>query len=406
MATYQPIVTGYKPEGALGALYAGENAAMARQQTESANLADLFDAYQKQAAVQQAQFNLGESKYKAPNERAVSDLAGATALGQNNPDYLSGIRSGQLGQAQSLTATGAKDTALMPSSIEAGKAKNASEVASSNFTEAAKHVDTIASLAKQSPLMAASYINQNITDPDKKVEYLRLLQEGKIPKLQQQFALQSQEHLRKVDELNIQGRTSRDVAGINAASFANTAEKNLQAAKLGIDKLDLQSAEGTAKAALEAYKASSDELGKMIDQFKPAEKQSPRYLTLLKQQTDLRSKMIETANLIGTLRTPKSAIPGAPAPVGEVTISREELLAGPKPTKPIAAPVTTATTPIPLSQQQNSFEPKDQQEYRTIQNALLRGYTPVGRGNSVFGSGEIMFEDRSGNRIWSSQLNH
>lgn len=316
MATYQPIVTGYKPEGALGGLYAGENAAMARQQTESANLADLFDAYQKQAAVQQAQFNLGESQYKAPNERAVSDLAGATAMGQNNPAYLAAIRGGQLGQAQSLTAAGSRDTALLPSSIEAGKAENISKVATAGFTEAAKQVETIAGLAQQSPLMAASYINQNITDPAKKGEYLRLLQTGQIPALQKQFALENQAHMAEMDKVRYQGDIELQKANISAASFANTAQKQLDAASLAASKLDLATAEAAAKSALDTFKASSDVVGKSLEQYRKEDKQTQAYRELLTEQAALRKKMVEASDMLLNLRKVGSpnAIPGAAVP--------------------------------------------------------------------------------------------
>lgn len=310
MATYQPIVTGYKPEGALGALYAGENAAMGRQQTESANLADLFDAYQKQAAIQKSQFDLGESQYAAPNVRAVSDLSGATARYMSDPTRVAQMGQGQLGQAQSLAATGAKDTALLPSAIVAGKAENVSKVATAGFTEASKQVDTIAGLAQQSPLMAASYINQNITDPQKKGEYLRLLQTGQIPKLQQQFALENQAHLAEMDKERYKGGIEIQKANISARSYANTAEKQLAAAQLAASKLDLQSAEAAAKASLDAYKAAGDEIGKMIDQFKPEQKQSQIYRDLQAQQVDLRNRMIETSKFITTLRQPTT--PGTP----------------------------------------------------------------------------------------------
>lgn len=329
MATYQPIVTGYKPEGALGALYAGENAAMARQQTESANLADLFDAYQKQAQIQQAQFNLGEAKYKAPNERAVSDLAGATALGQNTPEYLTAVRGGQLGQAQSLAATGSRDTALLPSSIEAGKAENNSKVASAGFTEAAKQVDIIAGLAKQSPLMAASYISENIIAPDKRGEYLRLLRAGQIPALQKQFALENQAHIAEMDKERYKGGIELQKANISAAGYKYTADKNYDAAVAAANKLDLQSAEAAAKAANDAYKSSYTELKAQLDQFLPKDKQSPNYIALEQQVNGLRSKMVETADFIRTLRnkpkeplaTGKNVGQVSPAPATQPTVT-------------------------------------------------------------------------------------
>ena len=294
MATYQSIITGYKPEGALGGLYAGENAAMARQQTESANLADLFDAYQKQAAVQQAQFNLGESQYKAGSERAVSDLAKATAIGQNNPAYLAAIRGGQLGQAQSLTAAGSRDTALLPSSIEAGKAKNMGEVASAGFTEAAKQVDTIAGLAQQSPLMAASYINQNITNPEKRGEYLRLLQAGQIPALQQQFALQSQAHMAEMDKVNTEIAGRSNAAAITAQSYNYAADKNAETALLQQDKLKLDFLQSQAQRSADLAKQLQSNLTSNNAWLTPKGRETPQYKAALKAADDAQRDATES----------------------------------------------------------------------------------------------------------------
>lgn len=304
MATYQPIATGYKPEGALGALYAGENAAMARQQNQMANLADMFDQQQKELTYRRGEFDLGESQAMAPNVRATSNLAGAQATSMSTPEAIKAYSEGQLGGYQTTAAKGALDTALLPGAIATGKQ--------------GAHVTALlgvsAALKSGGKGAATNWVLNNYTDPDQRKALLNEVQGGTVDSALQQYALGSPTHIAAKDLDTAKYASAREIANINAASFANTADKQLRAAQLAADKLDLQSAEGAAKAALEAYKASGDELGKMIDQFKPTEKQSPRYLELLKQQGELRARMIETSNFIGSLRTPKPVTPGAPVP--------------------------------------------------------------------------------------------
>lgn len=52
-----------------------------------------------------------------------------------------------------------------------------------------------------------------------------------------------------------------------------------------------------------------------------------------------------------------------------------------------------------------SLQPKSPAEFRVLNSALQRGLVPVGRGNSAFGEGELLFEDKQGTRMWASQLN-
>jgi len=56
--------------------------------------------------------------------------------------------------------------------------------------------------------------------------------------------------------------------------------------------------------------------------------------------------------------------------------------------------------PVP----ETNLQPTSPAEFRVVNQALQRGLTPVGRGNSVSGAGELLFVDRQGNRVWASQI--
>jgi len=72
--------------------------------------------------------------------------------------------------------------------------------------------------------------------------------------------------------------------------------------------------------------------------------------------------------------------------------------------KTVNKPTQASGTSDRASPQQDPLQPTSQAEYRVLQTALQQGLTPVGRGNSVFGTGELLFADRQGNKLWASQL--
>lgn len=79
--------------------------------------------------------------------------------------------------------------------------------------------------------------------------------------------------------------------------------------------------------------------------------------------------------------------------------------------KPAATPQTSmqevaSNKPKAAQTQQKADElqPKTQDEFRATQKALSLGLYPAGRGNSAFGNGELLFQDKSGKTVWASQL--
>lgn len=76
------------------------------------------------------------------------------------------------------------------------------------------------------------------------------------------------------------------------------------------------------------------------------------------------------------------------------------------PTTPSApAPTAPVTAPAPRAGlSPAATEPRTRDEFQLSARARAQGLYPVGRGNAVFGDGELLFEDNSGRRVWASQI--
>lgn len=67
--------------------------------------------------------------------------------------------------------------------------------------------------------------------------------------------------------------------------------------------------------------------------------------------------------------------------------------------KPASKPVAAAEKSTAL------VEPQGRDEFKLTQKALALGFEPVGRGNSMFGQGELLFKNlKTGETKWASQL--
>lgn len=104
------IDTGYKPEGALGALYQGENAGMQEQNNQLSLIKD-FLANRREQQMQ-------------PLDIAIRGKEAAQANALNTPELLQRFAAGQGGVWDSQTAKGKEDTALVDSNIDTKKAAN------------------------------------------------------------------------------------------------------------------------------------------------------------------------------------------------------------------------------------------------------------------------------------------
>lgn len=299
MATYGQYDTAYKPSGALGAVYSGQNAANLEQQNQLATIADIFDQRQKDLTYRSGEFKLGEEQYAAPNVRATSDLAGATARSQNTPQFLASQNAGLQGQWASQAAKGAVDTALQPSAITAGIASNESGASESRYKQLATTLSTLDSIATgQGNIAAVQYVMQNFKDPQQRDTYLGLIRDGQLPTLVEHMALNAPIQIQKREELTIQGKTQRDVAAINARSYEYTADKNYNAAVIAAGKGELAIAIAAAKQSHDTFKAALDEAQASLDAFRKEDQQSQKYKDLVAQKTTLRQKMIDASDLL------------------------------------------------------------------------------------------------------------
>jgi hypothetical protein len=205
--------------------------------------------------------------------------------------------------------------------------------------------------------MAASYINQNIANPEKRGEYLRLLQTGQIPKLQKQFALQSQAHMAEMDKVNAEIRGRANAAGITAKSYNYAADKNAETALLQQDKLKLDFLQSQAQRSADLAKQLQANMTANPMWITKEGKNSPEYKAAAKAAADAQKDATESLTQLREFaqqpRTGKKpTAPGTPAPAtpGRVVVTEEELMG--KPALQVSAPQAVsqaASAPPPAS---------------------------------------------------------
>jgi hypothetical protein len=103
-----PIQTGWQPDGALGAMYHGMNAANAEDENEE-NLARLFLANQREQ--QMLPLDVQGKQYDLTGKQYESQLAQAK---MNDPGYINSLLTGTMGQMQSQEAAGSLAKGLLP----------------------------------------------------------------------------------------------------------------------------------------------------------------------------------------------------------------------------------------------------------------------------------------------------
>ena len=123
----QQIQTGYVPDGALGAMYAGWNAANAEDENTQ-NLAKLFLANQREQQMLPLDVQIRQGQV-AP-QQYESQLAQAK---MTDPDYIKSVLSGYKGQMNSQIAAGDKAKALLPFAVAAEKAQLENDKAKQDF---------------------------------------------------------------------------------------------------------------------------------------------------------------------------------------------------------------------------------------------------------------------------------
>ena len=352
MATYAPIQTGYKPEGALGGLYAGENAAMSRLQGDIANLADLFDLQQTGVTTQQKEFDLDKARQLLPRDLAMAEQQRLTALTESDPDVISALTAGKVGKAQTEKATGAFDTAMLPSKIGLGTAENALKLAKTKGDTYITEVGNVHSkLLAEGPLSAANYVNTTYQDPAQREVMHNLIKQGTkgFQSVFEGYAKAQPPHIQDMLKQTLVNQGNLDVENVRAKAQVNAAVKTAIAAITSGRKLELQAAAENLKYSIETAKYYAErvdgDLRTLIAQQKAMKKDytvDPQYKALLKEKADAEKRVKDAtdamqvvANKLSEDSNPYSVL-GIPDPTGS---TNKVPTLPPKPV-PLPKPVT------------------------------------------------------------------
>lgn len=128
------IDTGYKPDGALGALYQGYNAGAAEQEQRNQMIASSLENIKNTMANYKQQQMM-------PNELAVSDLQGGQARQQSTPEMLAAFMRGKQGEYGQQEAAGKLKMGTVESDILAGNSKNKGSVFDQQSSDFLKGAD-------------------------------------------------------------------------------------------------------------------------------------------------------------------------------------------------------------------------------------------------------------------------
>lgn len=304
MATYTPIQTGYKPEGALGGLYAGENAAMARLQSDIANLADLFDLQQTGVTTQQKQFDLDKARQFLPSDLAIAEQKRLTALSESTPEVIKALTSGKVGTAQSQTATGAYDTAMLPSKIELGKLENIQKAAQAKGDTYITEVSNVYNkFLTEGSLSAANYVNSTYQDPTQREAMHNLVRKGQkgFQTLFDEYSKAQPKHIQEMTKQSLVNAGNLAVARVNAQGTVTAATRNANAAMAAGDKNSIVAASNSVNQGINLLKELNSELQASIEGFKNKKEQSKEYQSLLTEQRILKGRILEMQTLSESL---------------------------------------------------------------------------------------------------------
>jgi inosine/xanthosine triphosphate pyrophosphatase family protein len=327
MATYGNIPTGYVDDGPLGALWAGQNANAQRQQNQMADLGTLMDYMTKGQAYQQSgRMNpLLIDEKLGTNQRTNLENALTAAT---NPDKIAVSRSsGMAANAEqampgyfTARVQGAMDEAKGKSlEYDTKKATNASDIAAKigdNNDKLNKYMaDFIPSLMGMSPVQAAAAVSgSGLADHQKQI----LLQQYQTPGgLKKMLDAMSNTPTTMAAERLQKQKDSADMARtiVQANARIAAAVHGANAAIAAANKGALSAVLGNTHNLSEQLKASVAEINSSIETFKPEDKQSERYRSLVKHRDALQTKL-NTANDLTEQMT--QALMGA-APAAKVS---------------------------------------------------------------------------------------
>lgn len=214
------IETGYKPEGALGALYQGMNAGAAEQEQRNQML-------QTYLANLKSEQDMAMSQAKAPNEMDVSNLAGGKARALM--PFVDRLAAGEAGQADVNTAAGRKALGTVDTDIQAGNVKNQSDIFNKKTADFLRGADMFMGAGGNPFAMSASGM-----PPELIQQYSQLQKEGKLGSVVDQMKKQltdSVEQRQKIQTEDVKGKW--DIAKTNAATAG---QKSLEQMRIDAGK--------------------------------------------------------------------------------------------------------------------------------------------------------------------------
>ena len=179
------ISTGYIPDGALGAMFMGMNAANAQDQNDQ-DLARMFLANQREQQMQPLDVQLKQLQV-APAQ-FQEKLAQSK---MNSPDYIPAELRGYIGQMNTQDASGQKAQALLPFQIKAEKGSLENQANDNSLLQQFQQIDN---LIQQGGDIDANGVLQKFTPQQQQMAEQRrdslMKSMSNTPKFNQQMALQ------------------------------------------------------------------------------------------------------------------------------------------------------------------------------------------------------------------------
>jgi len=310
------IETGYKPEGALGALYQGYNAGAAEEEQRNQML-------QSYLANIKSEQDMALSRAKMPNEISISDLAGAQARSQNTAPMLEAFTRGKTGEYGQHEAKGRVALGIADTDITAGNVKNQSEIFNKKTSDFLKGADMFMGAGGNPFAMSASGM-----PPELIQQYSQLQKEGKLSSVVDQMKKQlvdSVEQSQKIQTEDVKGKW--DIAKTNAATAGQKSIEQMRIdagkyAKANSDKITIFTSKLKPEVQLAQINASLVN-GKDPVSGEQLDEAGKNFWTMYGQSLGASAELkvrpqnaidIGSASGMPTVATPQAIVPGGQQP--------------------------------------------------------------------------------------------
>lgn len=267
--------TDYKPQFGLGAVYAGENSAMANQ----LNMQELIKAFlsnQRETSMQ-------------PLDIAKNQLEANRSTQLNTPAMLEAFVRGKQGEMQSAQAAGEYDTSVLPTRIDSTTSDNMLKAFGNK-----QNLDT--RLAEEALATGVDQAGNRVSPEQQNV--LSKLRENRM-----KFAVDSPDQRKAIAKDNATGDWHKDVARINAAGQVGAATKQAGAMeKANLQGLytvygNIQDNLGKLQANISKYSALVDDQAFWSEKLKTDPTGAKAFKTQL--NNELEQMKVERQNLVG-----------------------------------------------------------------------------------------------------------